>query len=145
MNEGVFSIKECLTSIMENHGISSQEYTALEKAIEALEVVRQLHIAGLSPEEVMALATAQRENRLVVLQCKIGDSVYVPNIRRGFISEMIITAAKKYDTGGTNYFWKAATENTIYPNMVGFFEHEIGITVFLDREAAEAALKEQTV
>ena len=95
---------------------------------------------GLTPERVAELAAAECEGRLVVLECAVGSTVYAINPTRGFISEMIIDAVKVYDTGGINYFWKAATDETIYTNMVGFYGAELGKTVFATREEAEAAL-----
>ena len=77
MSEGVFSVTECLKTIRDNlYQPASQEYIALNKAIEALELMRQLHIAGLSLDKVAALATAQSEGRLIELPCKVGDTVY---------------------------------------------------------------------
>ena len=70
---------------------------------------------GLEPEE---LAQAEKEGRLVVLPCEIGSPVY--------------SHARKLD--GADYVRETEFWWSDIPQM--------GKTVFLTREAAEAALKE---
>ena len=71
---------------------------------------------GLEPEE---LAQAEKEGRLVVLPCEIGSPVY--------------SHARKLD--GADYVRETEFWWSDIPQM--------GKTVFLTREAAEAALKER--
>ena len=70
---------------------------------------------GLEPEE---LAQAEKEGRLVVLQCEIGSPVY--------------SHARKLD--GADYVRETEFWWSDIPQM--------GKTVFLTRESAEAALKD---
>ena len=71
------------------------------------------------------------------LPCKIGDTVY--QITKDFISEYEITSVTIYPYG-IQFSWECT--KGIYKNVVGFADFEIGETVFLTREEAEAKLKE---
>jgi hypothetical protein len=96
---------------------------------EMLERLYEYENSNLSPEEVQSLAQAKAEGRLVVLPCKVGDSIYRPE-------------GLKYSV-----FWTIANV-TIYPDEIVFTDDsdniftldDIGKTVFLTREEAEKAL-----
>ena len=80
--------------------------------------------------EYLELTKAKAEGRLVVLPCKVGDSIYRPE-------------GLKYSV-----FW-TITNVTIYPDEIVFTDDsdniftldDIGKTVFLTREEAEKALE----
>lgn len=74
---------------------------------------------------------------LVRLQCKVGDTVYVPT--RVLVSEFKITAIF-CDIHGTYFYWLFYCG--IYERTSGFSERDIGKTVFLTREEAEKKLDE---
>ena len=74
---------------------------------------------GMSPDRLRELAQAKKEGRLVVLPCEIGSPVY--------------SHARKLD--GADYVRETEFWWSDIPQM--------GKTVFLTREAAEAALKER--
>lgn len=74
---------------------------------------------GMSPDRLRELAQAEKEGRLVVLPCEIGSPVY--------------SHARKLD--GADYVRETEFWWSDIPQM--------GKTVFLTREAAEAALKEK--
>ena len=76
-------------------------------------------ILGVTPDRLRELAQAKKEGRLVVLQCEIGSPVY--------------SHARKLD--GADYVRETEFWWSDIPQM--------GKTVFLTREAAEAALKER--
>jgi DNA-directed RNA polymerase subunit RPC12/RpoP len=84
----------------------------------------------ISQEELDELIKAKADGRLVVLPCKVGDSIYRPE-------------GLKYSV-----FW-TITNVTIYPDEIMFTDDsdniftldDIGKTVFLTREAAEKALE----
>lgn len=84
---------------------------------------------------------AEEQGRLVILPCKVGDTVYAPT--RNFISEFRVS---QFDFGGYEkpYLW---VEWYLTKGITGDFRidgisaTEIGKTVFLTREEAEAALK----
>ena len=96
---------------------------------EAITRLAEYEDSGLSPEEVQELAKAKADGRLVVLPCKVGDSIYRPE-------------GLKYSV-----FW-TITNVTIYPDEIVFTDDsdniftldDIGKTVFLTREAAKKAL-----
>lgn len=80
-------------------------------------------------ERLRELVEADRDGRCVVLPCKIGDTLYrIQRFKRGKNwrkeAEYIRTAELN-----KNNFWRVV------------FDGELGETVFLTREAAEAALK----
>lgn len=104
---------------------------------------------GLEPEEIKNLKTgiipahwgelfyAEAEGRLLVLPCKVGDTVYTA--QRGVISELSVDHLELYNVG----IWVGwHLISGIYGNfrMDGFPASDIGKTVFLTREEAEAAL-----
>jgi hypothetical protein len=99
--------------------------------------------SGLSPEEVQELAKAKADGRLVVLPCKVGDTVYhrsgqhtIDDIQlfyprqNGHVPEERI-GKLQIRLGSLNY----AGLQTF-----ATYADEIGKTVFLSREAAEKAL-----
>jgi hypothetical protein len=94
--------------------------------------------SGLSPEEVQELAKAKADGRLVVLPCKVGDTVYEANKNRNIVSTYRVTHITIM-TGSINYGWELL--EGIYSNLNGFNEHALGKTVFLSREEAEKALE----
>ena len=80
-------------------------------------------------DRLRELVEADRDGRCVVLPCKIGDTLYrIQRFKRGKNwrkeAEYIRTAELN-----KNNFWRVV------------FEGELGESVFLTREAAEAALK----
>ena len=75
-------------------------------------------ILGVTPDRLRELAQAKKEGRLVVLPCEIGSPVY--------------SHARKLD--GADYVRETEFWWSDIPQM--------GKTVFLTREAAEAALKD---
>ena len=95
------------------------------------------------PEDRFAeIINAEADGRLVVFPCKVGDTLYAPT--RNFVSEFRVS---QFDFGGyaEPYLWvnwyltKGITGNF---RIDGIRASEIGKTVFLTREEAEAALRE---
>ena len=84
---------------------------------------------------------AEEQGLLVRLPCKVGDTLYAPT--RNFVSEFRVS---QFDFGGYDepYLWvewyltKGITGNF---RIDGIRASEIGKTVFLSRDEAEAALK----
>ena len=90
---------------------------------------------GLEPEE---LAQAKKKGRLVVLPCDVGDKLY--DVTLGEVREKIVVSLSMFVPESVNHLVIHA-EN--FRNAVTSYElQDIGKTVFLTREAAEAALKE---
>lgn len=87
----------------------------------------------LEPEE---LAQAEKEGRLVVLPCDVGDKLY--DVTLGEVREKIVISLSMLLSKSVNHLVIHA-EN--FRNAVTSYElQDIGKTVFLTREAAEAAL-----
>ena len=94
-------------------------------------------IEGIVPlDRLLELACADKDGRLVVLPCKVGDTVYEPN-KRGFISTYKVVSIH-LSTCSILIGWDLI--DGIYSNVNGFEASAIGKTVFLTREEAEAAL-----
>ena len=129
----------------------------LEKQIDRLAAYED---TGLEPEQVMELKSftqggihkvddgwkhvqdllqAEKEARLVVLPCKVGDTVYEPN-KRGFISIYKVISIH-LSTCSIFVGWELI--DGIYSNVNGVEASALGKTVFLTREEAEASLAQK--
>ena len=89
----------------------------------------------VDPARLRELAEADRDGRLVVLPCKVGDTVYF----------------RTYDCNGTVDLGIQPNKVTAIVGLaivrgrydfVGLFPGQYGVSWFLTREEAEAALKE---
>ena len=118
---------------------------------------------GLTPEEVFALikgwsdlcttigecggidrlrelAKADKDGRLVVLPCKVGDTVWITGSVRRLYSEKVRT----FFCGNPSY-GRGMADNSVQMIRTTGCDipiHEFGKTVFLNREDAEKALME---
>lgn len=96
-----------------------------------LEIIKEIPINRLRE-----LAQADREGRLVVLPCDVGDKLY--DVTLGEVREKIVISLSMLLSKSVNHLVIHA-EN--FRNAVTSYElQDIGKTVFLTREAAEAAL-----
>lgn len=103
----------------EDLGFEPEEY---KRALNADIIVRAAAVAlGVPAERLRELAEADKAGRLVVLPCKVGDTVYT--LRRTFCGADVV--------GETELWW------TDIP--------QLGKTVFLTREEAEKALEAMKV
>lgn len=101
------------------------------------------YLSGDAADKLAAYEDAEEQGLLVRLPCKVGDTVYAPT--RNIISEFRVS---QFDFGGYEkpYLWvewyltKGITGNF---RIDGIRASEIGKTVFLSREEAEAALKKE--
>lgn len=88
-------------------------------------------------DRLKELVEADREGRCVVLPCKIGDTVY--DIRMGKITEKAIISIHFLLSNSVNHLCLQAINNR---DAITTIETEnLGKTVFLTREEAEAALE----
>ena len=85
---------------------------------------------GIDPVRLRAIAEAERDGRLVVLPCKVGDPIW--DIRYGEVRKHFA------------YQWHVVTgrPEQCFLSCEGWYFGllDFGVTVFLTREAAEAAL-----
>lgn len=99
---------------------------------EAREIEETLSGCGCSISRMVELMKADKDRRVVILPCKIGDKLY-----RVFAGEIF-----EHRVGSMKYFaiqkqWGIET----YP-FCPYVESSIGKTIFLTREEAEKALQE---
>ena len=87
---------------------------------------------GVEPSRLRELAEADKDGRVVVLPCKVGDKLY--RVFAGEIFEHRVGSMKYFAIQGR---WDIET----YP-FCPCVESSIGKTVFLSREEAEKALQE---
>jgi len=97
-------------------------------------------ILGVTPGRIRELAQAEKEGRLVVLPCNVGDKLY--DVTLGEVREKIVISISMLLSKSVNHLVIHA-EN--FRNAVTSYElQDIGKTFFLTREAAEAALEERS-
>lgn len=95
-----------------------------------------------SHDRMKELAEADKDGRLVVLPCKVGDTIYaIVQVFGGDGVYHKITEKKITGIGGNtmNKVWMVNRENSLEDR---FSPSEFGRTVFLMREEAEKALAE---
>ena len=98
---------------------------------------------GVEPSRLRELAEADKDGRVVVLPCKVGDTVYmierIFDIDNGICDE--ICARKVIGHGGNNLnkLWLVGSGGIC---NVYIFVSEFGKTVFLTHEEAERAMEE---
>lgn len=89
-------------------------------------------------DRLRELVEADRDGRCVVLPCKLHDKVFF--IGNGYVKDTEVVSFHNWTSG----HWKISTEtDRMYDHWKGYEIDFSGIgkTVFLTREAAEAALK----
>lgn len=105
---------------------------------EAAETLRQL-CRGCDLDRLEKLAEADKDGRLVVLPCKVGDTVWITGSVRRLYSEKVRT----FFCGDPNYSRGMADNGVKMIRTTGcdIPIHKFGKTVFLTREEAEKALE----
>ena len=117
----------------ENTGLMPEEVLPKDKADEiALKLMRLADLESFcSYTRLRELAEADKDGRLVVLPCKVGDKIY--RVFAGEIFEHRVGSMKYFAIQGQ---WDIET----YP-FCPCVESSIGKTIFLTREEAKAALE----
>lgn len=108
---------------------------------------------GLSPAEVAELAQAKADGRVVVLPCKVGDTVYVvvTDCDCAYTDNMNDCAYCDYVVMPCDDFfrydedeWECGFKPHVREDKFSIAMYEqLGKTIFLTREEAERALKER--
>ena len=94
-------------------------------------------------ERIRKLLAADKEDRVMILPCKVGDAVwFVRSAYRQVDSpiEATVTGFASYGTTGELIYTTMTVEGQITRR---FLEHQIGKTAFLSFEEAERALEER--
>lgn len=99
-------------------------------------------VAAMPVNEVIELVKAKQKGRIIVPPCKVGDTVYSPQIDMRF--DAVITEISITDT---DIFFEWAQYDKSYEitelwDEGYFLLEDFGKTVFLTREEAEKVLKE---
>lgn len=116
----------------EDTGRTPEEVTALGKLFDyVLEESKTLTGQLALLNRIRDLARADKDGRLVVLPCKVGDKLY--RVFAGEIFEHRVGSMKYFAIQGQ---WDIET----YP-LCPYVESSIGKTIFLTREEAKAALE----
>lgn len=94
---------------------------------------------GVDVDRMKELAEADKDGRLVVLPCKVGDTVWITGSVRRLYSEKVRT----FFCGDPNYSRGMADNGVKMIRTTGcdIPIHKFGKTVFLTREEAEKALE----
>ena len=120
--------------------LAAYEDTGLtpQACAEAREAGKVLSSCDISFGRLAELLTADRDGRLVVLPCKVGDTVYEGTSRKT-ISEYRVKAIR-VELFCTFIEWDIVA-GFVDKSIFGVPVDEIGKTVFLTREEAEKALE----
>ena len=119
----------------EDTGLEPEEVN--RAALEA-EAYRNICV-GIGVGRMAELAQAEKDGRLVMLPCRVGDVVYEAN-KRGFISTYKVISIH-LSACSTLIGWELM--DGVYSNLNGFEAPALGKTVFLTREEAEEALEKR--
>lgn len=92
-----------------------------------------------TPERLRELAAADKEGRVVVLPCKVGDTVYFVNAKQ--ILEFAVVGYAVDETG-ISWVYSEHVDKTGHTNERKFSPDRFGKNTFLTREEAERALQE---
>lgn len=119
-------------------GLTPEEVERSKLEIEAGCVKAIARTYGIDINRLRKLAEADRDGRVVVLPCKVGDTVYEVTSRKT-ISEYRVKAIR-VELFCTFIEWDIVA-GFVDKSLFGVSVDEIGKTVFLTREEAEAALE----
>lgn len=125
----------------EDSRCAPEEVLPKDKADEiALKLMRLADLESLcSYDRLRELAEADKDERLVVLPCKVGDMLYEVTGRKTI--SVYKVKAIRVELFGLFIEWDIV-EGFVWQSLAGINAGEIGKTVFLTREEAEKALQE---
>ena len=88
----------------------------------------------------------EEQGRLVKLPCKVRDIIYVVTPGCETVKECkVITVNYSNTTTSGNVFYVETLPTTGSRAVIGFYNKDIGKTVFFTKSAAEAKLKEKSI
>lgn len=140
----------------EDTGLTPEEARCFGRLVRGERMVTEedLMASGVSPAEIqrlMDIVTAEAEGRLLVLPCKVGDTVY--RLNRTPYGKRFMDAYPELEVyayqvttiygekPGLILFAHRLLNGSITTSYVTFSGEDFGKTVFLTREEAEAALR----
>lgn len=155
--QAMMDCQKCEADWTGKHGKPMADCTALYCRNRLLDRLVEYEDTGLTPELVREVAEfavwvhengmdkirewvkADKENRLVVPPCKVGDMLYEVTGRKTI--SVYKVKAIRVELFGLFIEWDIV-EGFVWQSLAGINAGEIGKTVFLTREEAEKALKE---
>ena len=125
----------------EDTGLEPEEVLPKDKADEiALKLMRLADLESLcSYDRLRELAEADKDGRVVVLPCKVGDTVYFVNAKQ--ILEFAVVGYAVDETG-ISWIHSEHVDKTGHTNERTFSPDRFGKNTFLTREEAERAMQE---
>jgi len=126
--------------------LASYEDTGLtpEQVVNAKTIIESAFADDTSKaERIRKLLAADKEDRVMILPCKVGDAVWFARSAYRQVDnpiEATVTGFASYGTTGELIFTTMTVEGQITRR---FLEHQIGKTAFLSLEEAERALEER--
>ena len=117
----------------EDTGLSPQACT------EAREAGKVLSSCDISFGRLAELLTADKDGRVVVLPCKVGDTVYFVNAKQ--ILEFAVVGYAVDETG-ISWVYSEHVDKTGNTNERTFSQDRFGKNTFLTQEEAERAMQE---
>ena len=127
----------------EDTGLEPEAVETVKLALCAKHMVDLETLNNTPISRLVELAEADKDGRVVVLPCKVGDTVYTNNRVLGadnaMHDEICTRRIKGYSGNALNEVWLIS--NGDYCDL-SIFPSEFGKTVFLSREEAEKALAE---
>jgi len=122
----------------EDMGLGPEEVERSKLEIEAGCVKAIARTYGIDINRLRKLAEADKDGRLVVLPCKVGDGLYEVTGRKTI--SVYKVRAIRVELFGLFIEWDIE-EGFVWQSLAGINAGEIGKTVFLTREEAEKALE----
>lgn len=124
----------------EDTGLMPKEVTALRELFEyALKESKTLAEQFTLLKHIRELAEADKDGRVLILPCKVGDMVYFVNAKH--ILEFTVVGYAVDETG-ISWVYSEHVDKTGHTYERTFSPDRIGKTTFLTREEAEKALAE---
>lgn len=117
----------------EDTGLEPEEVESCKAALAGREIAKITKFDGISIEALKEIAKAYQEGRLLVLPCKVGDTAW--RIFNGEITRLTIVSVSFND------HIKPRVRVECLPFCRFYWNDVFGKTVFLAREAAEAAME----
>ena len=116
-----------------------EQIEALEAAIMGKAVAQIAEFEGLPIARLRELAVADKDGRVVVLPCKVGETVYFVNAKQ--ILEFAVVGYAVDETG-ISWVYSEHVDKTGHTNERTFSPDRFGKNTFFTREEAEKALAE---
>lgn len=122
----------------EDTGLYPESVEAIKLSMMGKAISEVTEFDGLPVDRLRELAEADKDGRLVVLPCKVGDRLYEVTGRKTI--SVYKVRAIRVELFGLFIEWDIE-EGFVWQSLAGINAGEIGKTVFLTREEAEKALE----